>query len=101
MDVEGAEAELIEAASSADLAKATLVIEVHDFKTNDRQISSRLRSALAPSHEIKVVSTAPRLPRDFPAAFWFVPPRNRMHAMDEYRPTAMEWMICRPRASAS
>lgn len=98
MDVEGAEAELIEAASSADLAKATLVIEVHDFKSDGPLISSRLRNALAPSHEIQVVSTAARLPQDFPSAFWFVPQRNRMHAMAEYRPGAMEWMICRPRA---
>lgn len=98
MDVEGAEAELIEAASSRDLAKATFVIEVHDFKSDGPLISSRLRNALAPSHEIQVVSAAPRLSRDFPSAFWFVPQHNRMHAMDEYRPVAMEWMICRPRA---
>jgi len=98
MDVEGAEATLIEAATAADLGKATLVIEVHDFASpaGGPMISERLRELLEGSHSIQIVRSEQRSLRDFPAVFWFVPPRNRLHAMDEYRPTTMEWMICRP-----
>jgi hypothetical protein len=103
MDVEGAEAALVEHVQPRDLAKATFLIEVHDFNSpaGGPLLSARLRAAFEASHTIEVIRSASRTRADFPAAFWFVPPHNRPHAMDEYRPATMEWMVCTPRVDVS
>ncbi len=99
LDVEGAEADLLSETDPAHLARVTFLIEVHDFAScpGGALIGARLRERLERTHDLRAIASAPRHKSEFPRRFWFVPPRNRGHAMDEYRPRTMEWIVARPR----
>ena len=63
-DCEGREAEVIDPTRTPSLARAFLIIEVHDFV--DERIAPALEGALAPTHELEWILAQPRWRDDFP-----------------------------------
>lgn len=98
LDVEGAEADLIRGVAAERRKTVTFLIEVHDFASKGNvTITAQLHELLGATHKIETLRSRRRERSDFPLTFWLVPSRNRLHAMDEYRPGTMEWMLCTPK----
>lgn len=93
-DCEGGERELIDPATVPALARASVVIECHDFC--DPMITETLVERLTPTHDLYVVEEGARDPNTVP----FLRERNsldRWIAVCEFRPSTMRWLYGRPK----
>lgn len=97
MDCEGGELDLVTQASLPALARATLLIECHDFI--GKEIQPVLTDRLAATHAVEVVIEGARDPNAYPIL-------RRLGSLDrwlsvcEFRPVTMSWLIATPRAKA-
>jgi len=93
-DCEGCEFELLRPESVAELSKADLLVELHDFI--DPRIKNALTSRFDPTHEIVIIETQDRVEADYKALNGFSRQSQRF-ALAELRGAKMEWAFMRSR----
>lgn len=92
-DCEGAEIDYLDKAKFPDLAKATVIVECHDF--SDRPVAQVIADRFVDSHFVMQIISGARNP----AQFEFMQKWNQTVqwiAMDEGRPCTMRWLVMRP-----
>ncbi len=94
-DCEGAEMALLNPEGVPGLIRADLLVELHDFA--NPAISATLLKRFGSSHEIEIIGTTERHPSDFPQLA-ALSPRDRILALEEFRPGRMEWAVMTPRS---
>ncbi len=97
-DVEGGEDEILDPGRAPALARASILVELHDFLVPG--LRDRLSQRFSPSHDITSILQEPRLVRDFPWRTPFttlLPQRYREWAVSEWRPVPMEWFWMTPK----
>lgn len=92
-DCEGAELALLDPLQIPALAKATIIVEVHDFV--DPTISPTLADRFISSHDIEWVPAAPKTLRHYPA-LTHLGPSVAWRTLQEGRPCVMEWAVMTP-----
>jgi hypothetical protein len=101
IDAEGGESELLDLKSVPDLARAIILVEVHDFISAN--IGDLLLRRFASSHRHEEIWTRPRTADDLPGftrLTAFSPWRAQaVRSMDEQRPGAMRWFWFTPRTA--
>ncbi|HEY3875836.1 MAG TPA: hypothetical protein VGM92_10185, partial [Candidatus Kapabacteria bacterium] len=86
-DVEGAELALLDPAMTSRLAEVDMLVEMHDIIQPG--ISKAIHNRFEATHDIKVMSTAPRTLEDWPKSV--APPYNWWKLMSESREGPMTW----------
>ena len=95
-DREGAEIEVIEPSRTPGLARATVIVETHEWVRNG--LAEELERRLAPTHDVSWVQQQPRWRNDHPELAE-VPASDYMDhelALTEFRPQPMRWLVARP-----
>jgi len=87
-DCEGCEAELFDATTVAALRRSDVLMELHDFI--DPAISKLLVHRFKRSHRTTLITSVVRDPETYPQLS-FLSPKERAHAVDEFRPGIMQW----------
>jgi hypothetical protein len=93
-DCEGGELELLDPARVPALARCALLVELHDFI--DPRISATLTARFEPTHTCEIARSSARMPSDY-AALTGLEPKLAALALEESRPTVMEWAYLVPR----
>ncbi len=93
IDIEGGELELLSGRAS-QLAKATMLIECHDFL--DRSITRRLLEEFAHTHDAKKVYQGARNPHDL-QVLRSLPEDDRWMLISEHRSEPMHWLYLSPK----
>lgn len=98
MDVEGAEATLLDPLTTPRLQEATILVEVHDFVC--RGMGDSLRKRFTGTHDIVEVWSRERAVADFPLALpaWKLKllQRSLLKIMNERRCERMRWFYLKP-----
>jgi len=94
MDIEGAEAELLDPEKVADLKHCTILVEVHDG-ANTGPIGDQLIERFQQTHKITRMWSRKRHISDLPLQVPFVT-RHLAELMNEGRKVGLCWMIMRP-----
>jgi predicted O-methyltransferase YrrM len=92
-DCEGYEDILLSPSAVPNLAKASILVELHDF--SHRGITERIAQRLAPTHHVQTVTSRLRTAADFPKEARITNPA--IDLMNEHRPGAMNWHYAVPR----
>lgn len=101
MDVEGAEADLLDPQCCPALESADIIVELHEFAVPG--VGNLMRTRFASTHSIEEVKAKHRGIGDAPPLFrlllcWW--PRRLRRMMGEHRPPGMSWIrlipICQP-----
>jgi hypothetical protein len=96
-DCEGGELPLLDPQAAPALARARLLVEVHDYDGAD-DIGSALRRRFEATHDIEAIPVAPRTPADFPEGVApELSPDEKVAAMHEWRCNVPGWLVFRPR----
>ncbi|MEQ1850961.1 MAG: hypothetical protein ABMA01_05135 [Chthoniobacteraceae bacterium] len=101
-DIEGFEDKLLDPTQAASLAKAHILVELHEFLVPG--VGMRLRNRFGLSHTIEEIVTTPRARSEFPFRSWYsavLPHRYLDWAVSEWRPGPMSWLWMRPKVQAS
>jgi len=93
-DIEGAEVELLDAHAARLLARAVVVVEVHEDQRPGA--GERLRAAFARTHDATAVAQQPRAER--PAALHGFSPQELACALHEFRDPRLHWLVLEPKA---
>jgi hypothetical protein len=100
VDAEGAEGEILDPARAPGLARAVILVEVHDFISS--ALGDLLLRRFAATHRHEEVWSRPRTARDLPGLARLAalsPWRDQaVRAMDEQRPGPMRWFWFEPRS---
>ena len=98
-DVEGYEEFLLVPEKIPALARATLLVEMHDcFRPG---LTELITERFAPTHHVERIWQEPRTPTDFPFQSWgtrIFPSRYLDWAVSEWRPVRMSWLWMKPKA---
>jgi len=102
IDVEGAEAELLDPVAVPALAHTTILVETHDlFRPG---VSQLLRERFARTHRVETHSSRDRTLDDLPPDFlrWTrrAAPRASRTLMAEFRGASQEWLVLTPNEMA-
>jgi len=97
-DCEGCELHLLRPELVPELARADILVELHDFI--DPSISGTITSRFALTHEITTIKSAARDPSHYPVLRRFRA-SDRRFALDEDRPAGMEWAFMERRADGA
>jgi len=87
-DVEGHELDLLRPEQVPGLARCDVLVELHDFKSP--HVTSTVLSRFQGTHEIVLISSAPRDPAEYEPLRSFRPTDQRL-AIDEGRPAPQLW----------
>jgi hypothetical protein len=97
-DVEGGEAELLDPAAVPGLARATLIVELHEFARPG--IAELTTTRLQPTHHVQRIWQERRSVADYPARIpltrW-LPPAYASYHVQEFRPERMSWLHAEPK----
>lgn len=96
-DVEGYEAKLLDPQYAAQLARATILVELHDFIIPG--ITEELKRRFETTHRIKHISQQPRSRSQFPWRTFgtmLLPKSYLDWSVSEWRPVQMAWMWMEP-----
>src|SRR5258706_11046170 len=96
IDCEGYEKELIAGEVLGAAARASLIVECHDFV--DATITATLAERLAASHRVQVIPEGPRDPNQL-APLQTMSSLDRWLGVLENRPAMMTWVAAMPRAA--
>lgn len=100
MDVEGAETDMLDLAAVPSLAKATILVEIHEFARPG--VFAELLRRFGQTHAIEAIWENERTAKDFPYADFFtrmMPERYLRRAVDEQRGFKQSWLLLKPDAS--
>ena len=98
-DVEGYEDVLLRPDKIPALARATLLVEMHDFCCPG--VTERVTARFAPTHHVERIWQEPRSRADFPFTSWgtkLFPKRYLDWAVSEWRPERMSWLWLTPKS---
>ncbi|MBC7782496.1 MAG: hypothetical protein H7144_01545 [Burkholderiales bacterium] len=98
VDCEGYEHILLDPLRSPDLAKATILVECHDFLVAG--LTEELKERFAPTHDITQIMAIPRNASEFPKTTLYTRALGNAritHAVNEWRPVQMWWLWMTPR----
>lgn len=99
IDAEGAEREILDPAAVPSLARATVLVELHDFIVPG--IRALLESRFAPTHRIEAMPARPRTVDDFPVPLTFLEKlcygKHIANALTDRGVANMEWLLMTPR----
>jgi hypothetical protein len=99
IDAEGAEREILDPAIVPSLARATLLVELHDFIVPG--IRALMETRFAPTHRIEAMPAQPRTADDFPVALTFLEKlcygKHIANALTDRGVAEMEWLLMTPR----
>jgi hypothetical protein len=93
-DCEGCELEVLDPGSVPDLARAYVLVELHDFI--EPGTSDEIRRRFEASHDIRVVDSQRRNAAEYPELA-SLSQKNAAAAVSEGRPAGMQWAWMRPR----
>jgi FkbM family methyltransferase len=100
-DVEGYEEFLLVPEKIPALARATLLVEMHDcFRPG---LTELITERFAATHQVERIWQEPRLRADFPFTSWgtrLFPKRYLDWAVSEWRPVRMSWLWMKPKAGS-
>ena len=102
MDVEGAEAEILDLESAPALRNATVLVELHEFARPG--VTALLLQRFAESHSTRMIWEEDRSASDYPySSFWtgLMPSRYLRRAVEEHRGFKQSWMLLTPRRSVA
>lgn len=98
MDAEGSEGILLDEVLIPQLAKAFLLIEVHDFISSE--IGGLIIERFKNTHRINEIWSKEKSMADFPAELLkkmsFMPKKLLVSSMNELRPSKMRWLYLQP-----
>jgi hypothetical protein len=97
IDAEGAEKELLDPEKIEALARATILVEVHDFV--HQGIGAELKRRLGTTHVTQEISSRDRTINDSPVRSLFLD-RWILKQLREFRPEPMQWLVLKPRLIA-
>lgn len=99
-DCEGGEDVLMDPGAVPWLARAALIVELHEFAAPG--IEQRIRARFEPTHDVEVIHTTQRHIADYPALMdtTGISYVDRDLGVSEFRPRPMAWAVLRPRAAA-
>jgi FkbM family methyltransferase len=100
-DVEGYEEILLVPEKIPALARATLLVEMHDCFRHG--LTELVAERFAPTHNVQRIWAEPRAQTDFPftsIGTRLMPSRYLDWAVSEWRPTRMSWLWMEPRGKA-
>jgi hypothetical protein len=93
-DCEGYEDDLLKPAPGSNLARAMVLVELHEmFRPG---VGSRLRERFAPTHEVTEMHSRDRTANDLPAGHG-LSGEDVHESMNERRAAPMQWLYLRPR----
>jgi predicted RNA methylase len=103
VDAEGAETELLDPATVHDLARAVVMVELHDFA--DPRCGDIIRERCQTSHDIEEIRQRPRTRDDLPrrGSLFFLShffKHRGVQWMDEWRPEPMRWFYMKPKQTS-
>lgn len=93
VDVEGAEAEILDPEAAPSLARATVLVEIHEFARPG--ITAELMRRFAPTHRIETIWETDRSADEYPyASFWtaIMPTAYLRRAVEEHRVYKQSWL---------
>jgi hypothetical protein len=94
-DCEGYEDDLLKPPPGSNLARARVLVELHEmFRPG---VGGRLRERFAPTHEITEMRSCSRSPSDLPAGHG-LSGEDVQESMNERRAAPMQWLYLRPRS---
>lgn len=91
VDCEGAELELLDQARLPEISRCDMIIECHDCL--NPLITQILKQRFSASYDIEDISEGPRDPNQF-ASLRPWESLDRWLAIDEGRPSTMNWLVC-------
>ncbi len=97
-DVDGYETTLLDPRRVPSLAKAAMLVELHEFARPG--VTAEFLRRFGKTHEIEVIWQSPRTAEDFPYQNrWTrrLPARYRRHMVDELRPCEQSWLWMTPK----
>jgi hypothetical protein len=97
-DAEGAEMDILRPDQAPRLARAMLIVEVHEKQRPG--VAAALLDRFAATHDLESVPVQPRVPQQAPSNLR-LDDEDAMFAMDEQRLADQHWLIMRPRPGAS
>ena len=95
-DIEGAEADLLDATAALKLAHSVVVVEVHEDERPGA--AKQLSSAFAETHDAVTIRQSPRM--EIPAALRGWRPDEQVLALNEFRGPELHWIVFEPKAGA-
>ena len=102
VDVEGAEAEILDPEIASSLNRATVLVELHEFARPG--ITAILLQRFAESHTSRMIWEEGRSSSDYPySTMWtrVMPSRYLRRAVEEHRGVKQSWLLLTPREAAS
>lgn len=93
-DCEGYEIKLLDPAAVPSLRSADIVVELHEHLVPDSE--SVIRSRFSGTHDIELITSSRREPKDYPAIRGFEPV-EQYTAVNELRPADQRWVFLRAR----
>lgn len=97
MDAEGAESELLDPDNMPSLAKASVLVEIHEFARPG--VTAELMRRFSPSHDVQVMFQEERSADEFPyTSAWtrLMPEKYLRRAVEEQRSGPQSWMWLTP-----
>lgn len=101
IDVEGAEAEILDPATVPTLERTTVLVELHEFARPG--ITAELLRRFESTHQVETIWDEDRAAADYPfASFWtrLMPKRYLRRAVEEHRGVRQAWLWMTPRRDA-
>ncbi len=95
-DCEGGEFDLLDPEAAPELAKARIIVEIHDFN-GSRTIGDALKRRFAATHHIEVIGIRPRTLSDLPTACrGILTEEESLAALTEVRSDVPGWLYLSP-----
>lgn len=98
VDCEGGEMDVLEPERAPQLARADVLVEIHDFDGTPR-ISSAIQSRFAATHDLTVIRSQPRVTAEHPLISFLPSEEDRRLAVME-RVQMQDWFFLRARDGA-
>lgn len=102
VDVEGAEAQLLDPRTVPSLRRAKILVEIHEFARPG--ITADLMHRFASTHDVEVLWEAGRSAEEYPYSTFLsrlMPERYLRRAVEEHRVHKQSWLWITPRAESS
>ncbi len=94
-DVEGFELELLDLSRIPSLARAVILVELHEHERSG--LTKTIRQRFEPTHDIQVARSRPRRHEDLPALVAALTDEEFQQATTEFRVVEQEWFYMVPR----
>lgn len=98
-DVDGYETTLLDPRRAPCLARASILVELHEFARPG--VTAEFFRRFGDSHHIELIWQTPRTAADFPLKTRWALKRDLRHMVDELRPSEQSWMWLTPKTGVA